>query len=72
MADCNLLEKCVFFNDKMANMPSTSEIVKMRYCRGDNKECARYLVCTALGRERVPADLFPNQAERAREIIAKG
>ena len=72
MADCELLEKCVFFNDKMASMPSTSEIIKLRYCKDNCSDCARYLVREALGKERVPEDLFPNQNEKAREVISKG
>ena len=70
MADCELLEKCVFFNDKMANMPSTAEVIKMRYCREDNSGCARYMVYKALGRGKVPQDLFPNNTEMAKQIIA--
>jgi len=70
MADCELLEGCVFFNDKMANMPATSELYKDQYCRENNLECARYMVFKALGREKVPLDLFPNMKDRAQEIIA--
>ncbi len=72
MADCELLKGCIFFNDKMADMPSTAEIIKTRYCKGDNQDCARYMVVQALGRGSVPENLFPNQTERAREIIRKG
>jgi hypothetical protein len=56
----------------MADMPSTARLIKLKYCNGDSSECARYMVCTGLGRERVPGDLFPNQGEKAREIIARG
>jgi hypothetical protein len=70
MADCELLEGCVFFNDKMANMPATAELYKDQYCRENNLECARYVVFKALGREKVPLDLFPNMKDRAQEIIA--
>ena len=72
MADCEFLEKCVFFNDKMASMPSTSDLFKLRYCKGNNSDCGRYLVRMALGTERVPQDMYPNHTEKARDIIAKG
>ena len=72
MSDCEFLKTCVFFNDKMAGMPSTSEIIKLRYCKGDNSDCARFVVCQALGREKVPADLFPNHGDRARTLLAQG
>ena len=70
MADCELLEGCIFFNDKMADMPSTAEMFKNKYCRESNTECARYVVFKALGREKVPPDLFPNMKEKAQEVIA--
>jgi hypothetical protein len=70
MVECVCLSKCFFFNDKMAGMPTTSEMMKKRFCLGENSGCARYMIFAALGRERVPADLFPNNTERAREILA--
>ncbi|MEF3697436.1 hypothetical protein [Desulfolutivibrio sp.] len=70
MADCEMIAKCIFFNDKMANMPAMAEMMKKKYCRGDNTKCARYLVCKKLGREKVPADLSPAQTDRAQAIMA--
>ncbi len=72
MADCKLLSGCIFFNDKMASRPGTAEIFKKKYCKGDNSDCARFMVFEALGRPKVPADLFPNQADRAKQVIALG
>lgn len=72
MADCECLPKCPFFNDRMEAMPSMNEIYKEKYCHTDNSACARYLVLKALGRERVPLDLYPHQVARAEEIIAQG
>jgi hypothetical protein len=72
MADCELLEKCIFFHDKMENMPGTAEIFKNQYCRENNLDCARFMVFKALGREKVPLYLFPNMKDRAQEIIVAG
>jgi hypothetical protein len=69
MADCDLLQSCIFFNDKMANMPSTAEVFKIKYCRGDSVACARHLVFRSLGAGRVPSDLFPNQMEAAVKVV---
>ena len=69
MSDCQLIEKCIFFNDKMAHMPSMSEIFKMRYCRGDRTVCARFVVFRELGREHVPSDLYPNEMDRAIALV---
>jgi len=52
-------------------MPATANMMKKRYCLNDNLQCARYTVFKALGREKVPKDLFPNQIEKAQEIIER-
>jgi hypothetical protein len=71
MPDCELLSGCSFFNDQMANMPSTSNVIKMLYCNDNFEGCTRYTVRRKAGREAVLDDLFPNQAERAREILSR-
>jgi len=72
MAECERIQTCPFFNDKMKNMPATAELMKDKYCRGDFASCARYMVLKALGKEKVPSDLFPNETDRARRIISAG
>ncbi len=72
MTDCECLEKCPFFHDKMENMPSMAGMLKQRYCQGEWGLCARHRVFCALGRSAVPTDLFPNQVERVDEIISAG
>lgn len=69
MPNCELSETCIFFNDKMADMPAMADIYKQRYCRDDSSQCARYVVFKALGRPAVPADLYPNDADRALALI---
>lgn len=70
MADCDMLGTCPFFNDRMAEMTSISAIIKNRYCRGNNRDCARYRVLIACGRDAVPPDLYPSQGERVEGIIS--
>jgi hypothetical protein len=72
MANCELLEKCIFFNDKMGNRPGMAEMYKKTFCRGDNSTCARHMVVEAMGRDKVPPNLFPNQADEAKMIISAG
>lgn len=72
MPDCKCLPQCLFFNDKMQNMPTAAGLLKKRLCQGDNSQCARFMVLTALGREKVPVDLSPNQLDRAKTLIASG
>jgi hypothetical protein len=55
----------------MSEMPNTAESIKLRYCLGDNSECARHMVFKALGRRRVPTNLLPSQTAKALLMIAK-
>ena len=70
MSECECLPRCPFFNDVMADMPSTADRMKRKFCLGDNSTCARYMIFKTLGSANVPPSLFPMQKERAEEIIA--
>lgn len=61
-----------FFNDRMQGLEAVKDSMKKRYCLGDNSKCARYMIFKSLGKEKVPADLVPNQVERAAAIIQAG
>ncbi len=69
MTNCTLLTTCIFFNDKMAHMPVTADVLKNKYCRAKYAECARYMVMEAMGRQNVPPNLIPGQTDLARQII---
>lgn len=69
MPDCAMMPNCLFFNDKMANMPTTANLMKRKYCQDNFSTCARYVVCKALGKEKVPADLTPSQMDKAKLLI---
>jgi len=68
MPDCECLMGCPFFNDRMKNLSVVKDMMKKRYCLGDNSQCARYIIFKARGRDAVPPDLIPNQVEIARAI----
>ncbi len=72
MATCECLKSCPFFNDQMADAPTTADRLKKHFCLGDNNECARYLVYKALGKQKVPANLFPHNLEKALSILSAG
>ncbi len=72
MAECELLNGCLFFNDKMPNTSGLGAMYKQNYCMGDHSKCARLLVANSLGRQKVPVDLYPNMRDRAKAIIAAG
>ena len=69
---CDLLDGCIFFNDKMSEFTVAADMMKKELCLGDHTACARYMVFRAKGRENVPRDLFPNQLKKARLILAEG
>lgn len=69
MTTCPALPRCPFFNDRMAGRPSTAEMMKRHFCQDDFESCARWQVCSRLGRPAVPEDLFPNQVKRAAAIL---
>jgi hypothetical protein len=72
MAECELVEACPFFNDKMPIDKGMGAVYKDTYCRAERDSCARYIVRKALGKEKVPADLYPHMMLKAREILKKG
>jgi len=69
MSECELLADCLFFNDKLKNMPTASDMMKKMYCKWHYSKCARYKVATTLGRKAVPADMFPGDTLRATEML---
>ncbi len=71
MADCDCLPGCLFFNDKMPLESALAKLYKEKYCTGSFMDCARHKVKEALGKEKVPLNLYPNMFERAEKIIAE-
>ena len=71
MADCELLPACPFFNDKIPIDSIMGKVYKRKYCKGLNTRCARYTVFEALGREKVPLDLYPHMYDKAKMIISQ-
>ncbi|MGI5862844.1 MAG: hypothetical protein ACOX6T_12405 [Myxococcales bacterium] len=67
MLECPRLQNCSFFELLMKDQSSLAGLFRQRYCRARSHECARRIV-EAAGLP-VPEDLFPNQGEKAAEII---
>ena len=70
MPECPRLPGCAFFNNKLKALPATAEMAKKSFCRANYEGCARYLVARYPGLCAVPDDLYPDQVERARELLA--
>ncbi len=69
MVECEKLQTCPFFTNKMANMPNAANLMKQTYCLGDRMQCARFQVDKA--GIQVPPNLFPNDRERAEQILGR-
>ncbi|MBN1428786.1 MAG: hypothetical protein JXB07_10405 [Anaerolineae bacterium] len=65
--ECEYLQTCPFFNDKMASVPTAAAIMKIKYCKGNQDACARCMIKKA--GLQVPDDLFPHQVDRARQLL---
>lgn len=66
---CEFTENCPFFNEKLGALPGLADMLRQQYCLLVKTRCARYRITQALGREHVPLDLYPNDAERADAIL---
>jgi hypothetical protein len=70
MTECDKLPTCIFFNDRMENMPTVAALLKRQYCQGDFQSCARYRVAAKVGSTNVPGNLFPQDSATADRIVA--
>ena len=71
MGECEFIQTCPFFHDKLETRAEEVESMKEKYCKGNNLNCARYMVVTSLGAEKMLPDLYPNEKERAYIHIAE-
>jgi hypothetical protein len=70
MTQCPAIERCEFLDDKGARIPGAVNVLKKRYCFG-GRACARRMVLSDLGPERVPRDLHPHELDRANRLLAE-
>jgi hypothetical protein len=71
LGECARSKTCRFFKEKMATMPTTAKLLTSKFCYGNPDDCARNVVFNAVGRDKVPLDLFPNDLDTAAKIIKK-
>lgn len=66
---CELLETCNFFVHEM-HVESIANRFKNRYCLSCKEACAIYMVYSSMGWDVLPKDLYPNEYDRALDILA--
>jgi len=67
---CKYAGNCPVFTTALGPLPHIGLRYRRSYCRGGWGECARYVLADAVGSERVPRTLLPNQMDRVTELMA--
>jgi len=71
MGECEYIDKCPLFHGRLAEKPVEIEELKEKYCRKNNLNCARYMIATAAGKDKMPPDLYPHEKVIAYQMIAE-
>ena len=71
MKSCCYLKGCAFFSKINTMDDDVAGFFKETFCLVENSECARRKVAETVGRDYVPESLYPNELNRAEEIISK-
>ncbi len=71
MEPCEYTSICPFYAGTLSGRDDAEEL-KRNYCLANALRCARFIIYQALGPERVPADLYPDEKAKAYEVIAQG
>lgn len=66
---CTQKHQCPFFTKRMAVHESMYKTHVDKLCNGTPDECAINQVIKASSLSKVPANLFPNQTFRVRQIL---
>jgi hypothetical protein len=70
MAECEYIDTCPFPGGELPEKGSNVEELKDEYCRSNSLHCARLMVSMALGDQHIPEDLYPDEKQRAYQLIA--
>lgn len=66
---CERLDFCIFIISGIQK-ESILNRYKARYCLSCKAACAIYMIATTKGEGAVPGDLYPNEYDRALEILS--
>lgn len=70
MPECEFAEGCDLRGRLFRPSPKLVQEYEGTYCDADCSQCARYMVASEFGPDKVPLDLLPFQIDRAKEAIA--
>ena len=66
---CERLSFCDFFVSEI-KVESIAKRYKEKYCYSCKDACAIYMVFSAKGNDHIPTDLYPNEYDKALNIIS--
>ncbi len=66
---CERLDICDFFKSEI-KIESIARRYKEKYCYTCKDACAIYMVYSSKGNEGIPSDLFPNEYDKALQLIS--
>ncbi len=64
------MHACSFYRRSTEAGTGLGVLYRRAYCDKDWQQCARYSIAKVLGPHQVPQDLYPNMADRARQMIS--
>ncbi|ADK82193.1 hypothetical protein [Sediminispirochaeta smaragdinae] len=70
METCEYLDSCPFYLGTIERKAVDIEKLKEEYCRKSPLRCARHMISVALGVEKIPEGLYPDEKMVAYELIA--
>ena len=65
------MDQCEFFDICTFVKTDESASFKESYCNSNSLRCARYMVTQALGVDKVPEDLLPDEKTKAYALLAE-
>ena len=71
MGQCEIIEECPFYQGELADKGVDVDELKEKYCRNNSLNCARYMIVQSVGKEHMPADLYPHEKAVAYGVIAE-
>lgn len=69
MTRCEWTDACPFFSDEVGYSIDLQAQMRIRYCMGDNTDCARLRSIEYLPLNKIPFDLIPTEHERLDKLI---
>ncbi len=68
---CENMSDCPFYQGREHLSRNIDKLYRMKYCMNNKANCARYMLATAIGKEKVPRSLYPNMNKMAKLLISE-